>query len=57
MKVASGVYPDMTNMAGEDDTEWTSFAYLKRIIEADDTYVGTHPFWLGEKSSVAQKIY
>ncbi|CAN5529462.1 flavodoxin family protein [soil metagenome] len=50
--VPSGVYPDMTEYGWEVD-EWPSL--FKRIIEADILIVGT-PIWLGEKSSVAQKL-
>ncbi|NIJ52537.1 flavodoxin family protein [Dyadobacter arcticus] len=51
-EVASGVYPDMTQYGWEKD-EWpTLFA---RIMDADILVVGT-PIWLGEKSSVAQKL-
>ena len=51
-EVASGVYSDMTNYGWEID-EWP--ALFKRIIKADILIVGT-PIWLGEKSSVAQKL-
>jgi multimeric flavodoxin WrbA len=51
-EVASGVYPDMTEHGWKVD-EWPSL--FKRIIEADILIVGT-PIWLGEKSSVAQKL-
>lgn len=51
-EVASGVYPDMTEHGWKID-EWPSL--FKRIIEADILIVGT-PIWLGEKSSVAQKL-
>ena len=51
-QVASGIYPDMTEHGWEID-EWPSL--FKRIIEADILIVGT-PIWLGEKSSVAQKL-
>lgn len=51
-QVASGVYPDMTEYGWEID-EWPSL--FKRIIEADILIMGT-PIWLGEKSSVAQKL-
>lgn len=51
-EVASGVYPDMTEYGWEVD-EWPTL--FKRIIEADILVVGT-PIWLGEKSSVAQKL-
>ncbi|MCG9794139.1 flavodoxin family protein [Flavobacterium algicola] len=51
-RVASGVYPDMTEH-GWDVDEWP--ALFKRIINADILIIGT-PIWLGEKSSEAQKL-
>lgn len=51
-QVASGVYSDMTEH-GWDVDEWPSL--FKRIIDADILVVGT-PIWLGEKSSIAQKL-
>ncbi|MGW8123921.1 flavodoxin family protein [Roseivirga echinicomitans] len=51
-EVASGVYPDMTEHGWEKD-EWP--ALVKRVLDADILIVGT-PIWLGEKSSVAQKL-
>jgi multimeric flavodoxin WrbA len=51
-QVANGVYPDMTEHNWEKD-EWP--ALFKKIIEADILIVGT-PIWLGEKSSIAQKL-
>ncbi len=51
-QVASGVSPDMTEH-GWDIDEWP--ALFQRIIEADILIVGT-PIWLGEKSSIAQKL-
>ena len=51
-KVASGVYPDMTE-CGWDADEWP--AIYEKIIAADILVVGT-PIWLGEKSSEAQKL-
>ncbi|MCL5244228.1 flavodoxin family protein [Cellulophaga sp. 20_2_10] len=50
--VASGVYPDMTAHGWEKD-EWPEL--FKKIIDADILIIGT-PIWLGEKSSVAQKL-
>jgi multimeric flavodoxin WrbA len=50
--VAPGVYPDMTEHNWEKD-EWPSL--YERIMEADILIIGT-PIWLGEKSSVAQKL-
>lgn len=51
-EVASGVYPDMTEHGWKKD-EWPQL--FKRIFEADILIIGT-PIWLGEKSSVAQKL-
>ena len=51
-EVASGVQPDMTQHGWEKD-EWP--ALFDRIMDADILVVGT-PIWLGEKSSVAQKL-
>jgi multimeric flavodoxin WrbA len=50
--VPPGVYPDMTEYGWEKD-EWP--ALFERIFAADILVVGT-PIWLGEKSSVAQKL-
>ena len=50
--VAFGVYPDMTEQGWEKD-EWPEL--VKRILDADILIIGT-PIWLGEKSSVAQKL-
>jgi multimeric flavodoxin WrbA len=50
--VPTGVYPDMTEQ-GYEKEEWLSI--FKRIMEADILIVGT-PLWLGEKSSIAQKL-
>lgn len=51
-EVATGVYPDMTEHNWEKD-DWPML--FKRIINADILIVGT-PLWLGEKSSIAQKL-
>ena len=51
-QVASGVYPDMTEHNWEVD-EWPDL--FERIMKADILILGT-PIWLGEKSSVAQKL-
>ena len=51
-EVASGVYPDMTEHNWEKD-DWPML--FKRIINADILIVGL-PIWLGEKSSIAQKL-
>ena len=51
-EVASGVQPDMTQYGWEKD-EWP--ALFDRIMDANILIVGT-PIWLGEKSSVAQKL-
>jgi multimeric flavodoxin WrbA len=50
--VATGVYSDMTKY-GWDKDEWPEL--FKRIFDADILIVGT-PIWLGEKSSIAQKL-
>lgn len=50
--IAYGVYPDMTEH-GEEKDDWPTI--FKKIDEADILIVGT-PIWLGEKSSVAQKL-
>ena len=50
--VASGVYPDMTEHGWEKD-EWP--ALFEKIFAADILIIGT-PIWLGEKSSIAQKL-
>lgn len=50
--IADGIYPDMTEHGWEKDS-WPSI--FKRIIEADILVIGT-PIWLGEKSSIAQKL-
>lgn len=50
--VATGVYPDMTEHGWEKD-EWPEL--FKKIFDADILIVGT-PIWLGEKSSIAQKL-
>ncbi len=50
--VATGVYPDMRDHGWEND-EWPEL--FKRILAADILIVGT-PIWLGEKSSMAQKV-
>ncbi|WP_205589268.1 flavodoxin family protein [Mesonia aquimarina] len=51
-EVASGVYPDMTEHGWQKD-EWPQL--FDRIFKADILIVGT-PIWLGEKSSIAQKL-
>jgi multimeric flavodoxin WrbA len=50
--VAYGVYADMTEHNWDMD-EWP--ALFERIIKADILIVGT-PIWLGEKSSITQKL-
>ena len=50
--VAFGVFPDMTEH-GEKSDKWPKL--FERIINADILIIGT-PIWLGEKSSVAQKL-
>lgn len=51
-QVAYGVYPDMNELNGDTDA-WPEL--FKKIIDADILVVGT-PIWLGEKSSIAQKL-
>jgi len=51
-QVATGIYPDMTEYGWEVD-EWPLL--FIRIMEADILIIGT-PIWLGEKSSIAQKL-
>lgn len=51
-EVASGVFPDMTKHGWKVD-EWPKL--FDRIFSADILVVGT-PIWLGEKSSIAQKL-
>lgn len=51
-EVATGIYPDMTEHGWEKD-EWPQI--FDRIMDADILVVGT-PIWLGEKSSIAQKL-
>lgn len=50
--VANGIYPDMTEHGWKTD-EWP--ALFEKLIAADILVVGT-PIWLGEKSSIAQKL-
>lgn len=51
-EVPPGVYPDMTEH-GYGKDEWPII--FKRVMEADIFIVGT-PLWLGEKSSICQKL-
>ncbi|MFC4689931.1 flavodoxin family protein [Dokdonia genika] len=51
-KIASGIYPDMTEH-GWDEDEWPQL--FEKVRAADILIVGT-PIWLGEKSSEAQKL-
>lgn len=50
--IASGVYPDMTEY-GADHDDWPEI--WKKVQAADILVVGT-PIWLGEKSSVCQRL-
>ena len=50
--VATGIYPDMTEYGWKKD-EWPKI--FKKILAADILIIGT-PIWLGEKSSIAQKL-
>lgn len=51
-EVATGVQPDMKEHGWEKD-EWPEL--FKKIFSADILIVGT-PIWLGEKSSITQKL-
>lgn len=51
-QVPPGVYPDMTEHGWKQD-EWPQLK--EQILAADILVIGT-PIWLGEKSSVAQKL-
>lgn len=50
--IASGVYPDMTKR-GWDKDEWPKI--FRKVIRADILVLCT-PIWLGEKSSVCQRV-
>ena len=50
--IAPGVYPDMTEQGAERD-DWP--AIWNKVEAADILIVGT-PIWLGEKSSVCQRL-
>jgi multimeric flavodoxin WrbA len=50
--VASGVYGDMTEHGAEAD-DWP--AIYEKVLDADILVLGS-PIWLGEKSSVCQKV-
>lgn len=50
--IAPGVYPDMTEHGAERD-DWP--AIWEKVADADILIVGT-PIWLGEKSSVCQRL-
>lgn len=50
--VASGIYPDMREHGWKTD-EWPTL--FRKLFAADILVVGT-PIWLGEKSSIAQKL-
>ena len=51
-KIAPGVYPDMTEH-GWDTDDWPAIG--KKVMAADILVIGT-PIWLGEKSSVCQRV-
>lgn len=51
-EVAYGVYPDMTEHGWKKDI-WPEL--FEEILQSDILIVGT-PIWLGEKSSIAQKL-
>ncbi|MFN2364371.1 MAG: flavodoxin family protein [Halarsenatibacteraceae bacterium] len=50
--IATGVWPDMTEHGWEKD-EWPEI--FTKVMAADILVLGT-PIWLGEKSSVCQKV-
>lgn len=50
--IAPGVYPDMSEHGAERD-DWP--AIWEKVADADILIVGT-PIWLGEKSSVCQRL-
>ena len=50
--IATGVWPDMTEHGWETD-EWP--AIYEKVAAADILVIGS-PIWLGEKSSVANKV-
>ncbi len=50
--IPEGVYPDMTEHGSEKDDFPEIF---EKVLKADILVLGT-PIWLGEKSSVCQKI-
>lgn len=52
LKIASGVYPDMTEHGWERD-EWPGIQ--EKVMASDILVIGT-PIWLGEKSSVCQRV-
>lgn len=51
-EVPAGVHPDMTDH-GRDADDWPTL--FDRLFKADILVIGT-PIWLGEKSSVAQRL-
>lgn len=51
-RIAPGVYPDMTEHGAERD-DWPDL--WEKVREADILVLGT-PIWLGEKSSVCQRV-
>ena len=51
-QIPAGVFPDMTDHGAEAD-EWPEI--YDRLQDADILVIGT-PIWLGEKSSVCQKL-
>lgn len=50
--IAPGVYPDMTKKGWQKD-DWPHV--FKKVMDADILVLGS-PIWLGEKSSVCQKV-
>jgi len=51
-EIAPGVYPDMTEHGAARD-DWPGI--FERVMDADILVLGT-PIWLGEKSSVCQRV-
>ena len=51
-EIAPGVYPDMTEHGWEKD-EWPE---IYKKVKAADILVLCSPIWLGEKSSICQKV-
>lgn len=52
LEIATGVWPDMTKKGWERD-DWPEV--FKEVMESDIVVIGS-PIWLGEKSSVCQRV-